>query len=89
MFLFICEGDIIFKKGFYFMNISLDWYKIFCEVAKKKNITVAAENLCISQPAVSQTIKQLEESLNAELFLRTKKGVTLTKEGEVLYSYVL
>lgn len=69
------------------MNISLDWYKIFCEVAKKQNITVAAESLCISQPAVSQTIKQLEESLHAELFLRTKKGVTLTKEGEVLYSY--
>ena len=70
------------------MNVSLDWYKIFYEVAKKQNITVAAENLCISQPAVSQTIKQLEESLNAELFLRTKKGVTLTKEGEVLYSYI-
>ena len=48
------------------MNVSLDWYKIFYEVAKKQNITVAAENLCISQPAVSQTIKQLEESLNAE-----------------------
>ena len=70
------------------MNVSLDWYKIFYEVAKKQNITIAAENLCISQPAVSQTIKQLEESLNTELFLRTKKGVTLTKEGEVLYSYI-
>ena len=33
------------------MNVSLDWYKIFYEVAKKQNITVAAENLCISQTA--------------------------------------
>lgn len=71
------------------MNVSLDWYKIFYEVAKKQNITVAAESLCISQPAVSQIIKQLEENLHADLFIRTKKGVTLTKEGEVLYSYIL
>lgn len=70
------------------MNVSLDWYKIFYEVAKKRNITEAAQSLCISQPAVSQTIKQLEESLHADLFLRTKKGVTLTKEGEVLHSYI-
>ncbi len=70
------------------MNVSLEWYKIFYEVAKKRNITEAAQSLCISQPAVSQTIKQLEESLHADLFLRTKKGVTLTKEGEVLYSYI-
>ena len=70
------------------MNISLDWYKIFYIVAKKHNITEASKSLCISQPAVSQTIKQLEEKLNTLLLIRTKKGVSLTKEGEGLYSYI-
>lgn len=47
------------------MNISYDWYKIFCCAAECKSITIAAEKLFISQPAVSQTIKQLEETLSA------------------------
>lgn len=70
------------------MNISLDWYKVFYEVAKAKNITDAAHKLYISQPAVSQIIKQLEEKINTNLFIRTQKGVILTKEGEVLYKYI-
>lgn len=49
---------------------------------------MAAEQLCISQPAVSQGIKQLETNLGSKLFIRTPKGVKLTKEGEVLYTYV-
>ncbi|MDE7362383.1 MAG: LysR family transcriptional regulator [Oscillospiraceae bacterium] len=69
------------------MNISYDWYKIFCCAAECKSITIAAEKLFISQPAVSQTIKQLEEALNCTLFLRTAKGVKLTAEGEVLYKH--
>ena len=70
------------------MNISYDWYKIFYEVAKTKNITDASKNLYVSQPAVSQIIKQLEEKLKVELFIRTQKGVGLTKEGEILYNYI-
>ncbi|BCN30014.1 LysR family transcriptional regulator [Anaeromicropila herbilytica] len=70
------------------MNINLEYYKIFYYVAKLGGITVAAQELCISQPAVSQAIKQLEQNLGSDLFLRTPKGVLLTKEGEVLYSYV-
>lgn len=70
------------------MSISYDWYRIFGCVAECSNITVAAEKLFISQPAVSQTIKQLEESLECTLFLRTPKGVKLTAEGELLYQYV-
>lgn len=68
--------------------ISYDWYRIFCCVAQCKSITVAAERLFISQPAVSQTVKQLEEALDCPLFLRTHKGVKLTAEGEVLYKYI-
>lgn len=70
------------------MNISLDRYKIFAYAARWGNITVAAEKLFISQPAVSQTIRQLEGSLGCTLFLRTPKGVKLTSEGELLYKYV-
>ena len=69
------------------MNISFDWYKIFCCVAECKSITLAAEKLYISQPAVSQSIRQLEEAVGCVLFLRTPKGVKLTGEGQTLYNY--
>jgi DNA-binding transcriptional LysR family regulator len=70
------------------MNINLEYYKIFYYVAKFKSFTGAAEELCISQPAVSQGIKLLETNLGSNLFIRTQKGVKLTPEGEVLYSYI-
>lgn len=70
------------------MNINLEYYKIFYYVATYKSITLAAETLSISQPAVSQAVKHLESSLSCTLFVRTSKGVRLTKEGEMLFSYV-
>lgn len=70
------------------MNISLEYYKIFYHVARCQSITAAAGELCISQPAVSQGLKQLEQELGTRLFVRTVKGVTLTNEGMTLYSYV-
>lgn len=70
------------------MNINLEYYKIFYYVAKLNGITLAAKELCISQPAVSQAIKQLEQNLGAALFIRTPKGVTLTAEGALLYQYI-
>lgn len=70
------------------MDISYDWFKIFCSVADCGNITVAAENLFISQPAVSQCIRQLEECVGCTLFIRSAKGVKLTAEGELLHLYV-
>jgi DNA-binding transcriptional LysR family regulator len=69
------------------MSISYDWYKIFEAVASCGNITAAAERLYISQPAVSQSIKQLEAALGCVLFIRTGRGVRLTAEGEVLHRY--
>jgi len=68
--------------------VNLEFYKVFYYVAKHKSITRAATELYISQPAVSQAIKQLENSLGGRLFLRTPKGVTLTPEGELLFVYV-
>lgn len=70
------------------MNIDLEYYKIFYYVGKMGGISLAAKELCISQPAVSQSVKQLESQLKTKLFIRTSKGVTLTTEGRVLYSYV-
>lgn len=70
------------------MSMNLEYYKIFYYVAKYGGITAAAEQLCISQPAVSQAIKQLEKNLGSNLFIRTAKGTKLTVEGESLYFYV-
>lgn len=70
------------------MNVNYESYKIFYYVAKYESISKAAENLLISQPAVSYQIKTLEDALGITLFVRTKKGVTLTDEGKVLFHYV-
>ena len=63
-------------------------YKIFCKIVECRSISKAAHHLYVSQPAVSFAIKQLETSLNVKLFFRTQRGVTLTTEGSMLYSYV-
>lgn len=68
-------------------NIDLNLYKTFYYVAKFNNFTKASETLCISQPAVTQAIKRLEEQLNVELFKRTSNGIVLTKAGELVYYY--
>lgn len=72
------------------MNVisSLEYFKIFYYVASRGSITKAATDLAISQPAVSQAVKQLESQLGAKLFCRQAKGVTLTREGSVLFEYV-
>lgn len=70
------------------MNIDLDLYKIFYTVAKHKHMTRASEELHISQPAISQSIKKLEEQLGGTLFLRSNKGMELTKEGLMFYDYI-
>lgn len=70
------------------MNVDLEYYRIFYYVAKAGSFTQAGEELCISQPAVSQAVKLLENTLGSRLFIRVPKGVILTPEGEVLFSYV-
>lgn len=66
----------------------LNLYRVFYIVAQYKNISHAAEKLYISQPAVSKSIKNLENYLNIKLFTRNSKGVILTKEGEELFSHI-
>ena len=70
------------------MAVKLELYRVFKEVAETGNISLAAKNLYISQSAVSQSIKQLETALQARLFSRSPRGVTLTSEGQMLYEYV-
>lgn len=70
------------------INVNLELYKIFYVVAKNKNMTKASEELHISQPAISQTIRKLEDQLDGTLFLRSNKGMKLTEEGKMFYEYV-
>ncbi len=70
------------------MISNLEYYKVFYYVAKAGNISQAAQQLAISQPAVSQAIKQLETLLGVKLFRRVSKGVKLTGEGLLLFSHV-
>jgi LysR family cyn operon transcriptional activator len=67
---------------------NLEWYRVFYVVAKAGSFSRAAEELYITQPAVSYAVKQLEEKLGGKLFFRTSKGVKLTQEGDVLFRYV-
>jgi DNA-binding transcriptional LysR family regulator len=70
------------------MDINFELYKVFYYVAYKKSFSAAAKKLFISQSAVSQAIRQLEEKLDCSLFFRNTKRVKLTHEGQALYTYV-
>ncbi len=70
------------------MNINYEALKTFYIVASKKSISKAAAAIGVSQPAVTQVIQNLENSLGGKLFIRSKKGVDLTEEGKTLYTYV-
>ena len=69
-------------------SIHFDYYRIFYYVAKYQSISTAAGMLYLTQPTVSRTIQQLEEEVGAKLFVRTKKGVYLTAEGNILYPHI-
>ncbi len=70
------------------MNQNLSAYHIFYAVANSGNISKAARELYISQPAISKSIQKLEDGLGCSLFVRSSRGVTLTEEGSLFYSYV-
>ncbi len=70
------------------MNIDLELYRIFYIVAKNNHMTKASYELHISQPAISQSIKKLENQLEVPLFIRSNKGMELTKEGQMFYDYI-
>ena len=70
------------------MSTDLELYRVFCEVVKYKNISKTAENMHISQSAITQSIQKLENMLGGKVFYRNKNGVELTEEGDSLYEYI-
>lgn len=68
------------------MTQNLSAYYVFYIVAKLGNISAASKELFISQPAVSKAISKLESNLNTRLLVRSSRGVSPTKEGEILYA---
>lgn len=70
------------------MNINFELYRVFYIVANSESITEAAGKLAISQPAVTKTIKNLENQLKGILFTRSKKGICLTEDGKKFYNYI-
>ena len=70
------------------MDINFELYKVFYYVAKSLSFSAASEELFITQSAVSQSIKLLEEKLKCQLFFRNTKRVKLTGEGAILYEHI-
>ena len=69
-------------------NINLNLYKVFYFVATTKSFKQASIDLCVSQPAISTQIKNLENLLNVKLFYRYSKGIELTNEAKILLSHI-
>ena len=70
------------------MNISYDYYRIFCYVARYGSISQAAKILLNSQPNLTRAIKTLETELGCTLFVRNNRGMKLTPDGERLYEHI-
>jgi DNA-binding transcriptional LysR family regulator len=70
------------------MNLQYEWYKVFYAAAKHLSFTKAAAELFVTQSAVSQTIRLLEEALEVKLFYKDGRRVKLTREGEILLEHV-
>nr|WP_177297518.1 LysR family transcriptional regulator [uncultured Blautia sp.] len=70
------------------MKENLSLYHIFYIVGKTGNISLAAKELYISQPAVSRAIQRLESNLDTRLFKRSSRGVFLTSDGRILFEKI-
>ena len=68
--------------------MNFETYRIFYYTARYKNITGAAKALFLTQPTVSHAIAGLEKELGCQLFIRSKKGVQMTPEAELLYRHL-
>lgn len=67
--------------------MSISWLMQFLEIVDKKSINKAAETLFVSQSVLSRNMKKLEEYMGYSLMNRSNQGVSLTKEGRLLYQY--
>ena len=71
-----------------FRTLDLNLLRVFDEVMAERNLTRAARNLAITQPAVSNALRRLRESTREDLFVRTATGVTPTPHAETLWPIV-
>lgn len=69
------------------LDISLLQMKYVMEIYKAGSISKAAKNLYMNQPNLSRAVKELEKSLGTVIFIRTPKGIILSKEGKILLEY--
>lgn len=70
------------------MNVNFELYKVFYHAGRNLNFTRTARELFVSQSSVSQSIKQLENLLDVLLFIRNKRNMRLTREGEMLHAHI-
>lgn len=70
------------------MDINFELYKIFYHVAQYKSFSDAATKLHVSQSAISQAVKNLENKTGSQLFYRKTREVKLTSEGEILFKHI-
>jgi len=70
------------------MNITYDYYRIFYYVAKYGSFTKAAEIMGNSQPNITRSMNNLESQMGIKLFIRNKRGIVLTPEGNQLYEHI-
>lgn len=76
-------------NGMGIMSTNFEYYKVFYYVAKYRNITTAARELSLTQPSVTKVIQNLEAQLGCQLFTRSKRGVALTAEGEMILQRIM
>ncbi len=69
------------------MKMTLQQLKYVIEVARSRSISHAAQNLFISQPSLSNAIKELEKEMGITIFSRTNKGISITQDGSEFLSY--
>ena len=70
------------------MNTDYNLYKIFLYLYEEKSISRTASKLYVSQPAISYSLKELENQLGYTLFYRNSKGIEPTLEAKELYGYI-
>ena len=69
------------------ISVTLQQLKYIITVAETGTITEAAAKLFISQPSLTNAVKELEKEMNVTIFDRTNKGISVSKEGEVFLGY--
>lgn len=70
------------------MNMNYEWYRTFYTVVKEGGFSKAADKLCVTQPAVSQAIRRLEECAGVKLFVRRSGQPIPTEAGRRLFSFI-